>query len=80
MTDEELRQHIEINPAIMVGKPVIRGTRIPVELLLRMLGQGIPEEDILADYPGLKPDNIRAAIAYAAQVVAREDILPLVTS
>ena len=60
----------------MVGKPVIRGTRIPVELIVRMLAQGIPENDILAEYPRLELEDIRAALTYAAQVLAHEDVFP----
>jgi uncharacterized protein (DUF433 family) len=74
--NEELRQRITMNPAVMVGKPVIRGTRIPVELLVRMVAQGISEADILAEYPRLQAEDIRAALAYAADVVAREDVFP----
>jgi len=66
--DERLLQRISINPRVMAGKPVIRGTRIPVELIVRMMAQGIPESDILREYPRLQPDDIRAALAYAAQV------------
>ena len=75
--DEQLRQRISMNPRVMVGKPVIRGTRIAVELIVRMLAQGIPESDILQEYPRLQPEDIRAALAYAAQVLASEDVFPL---
>ena len=68
---------IEVNPAVMLGKPVIRGTRIPVELLLRKLSEGATEEDLLDAYPRLKRRDIRAAIAYAADTVAHEDTFPL---
>ncbi|HEY4579399.1 MAG TPA: DUF433 domain-containing protein [Candidatus Acidoferrales bacterium] len=60
--NELLEQRIAVDPKIMVGKPVIRGTRIPVELILRMLAQGIPESDILREYPRLQPKDIRAAL------------------
>ncbi len=60
----------------MVGKPVIRGTRISVEIILHMLAQGTPEDDILKEYPRLKLEDIRAALAYAAQVLAHEDVFP----
>jgi uncharacterized protein (DUF433 family) len=59
-------ERIEINPDIMNGKPVIRGTRVPVELVLRKLGAGMPPEAILADHPRLTLDDIRAAQASAA--------------
>ncbi len=75
--DEKLLQRITVNPKVMLGKPVIRGTRIPVELLVRMVAQGIPESDILKEYPSLQPDDIRAALAYAAHVLALEEVFPL---
>ena len=63
---------IEINPDIMLGKPVIRGTRITVELILRDLAEGGTEQDILAAYPHLTAADIKAAIAYAAETVAEK--------
>ncbi len=78
--DEQLEERIAIDPQIMVGKPVVRGTRIPVELIVRMLAQGIPESEILREYPWLQPEDIRAALAYAAQTLAHEDIFPLTIS
>jgi uncharacterized protein (DUF433 family) len=78
--DEQIAERIVINPQIMVGKPVIRGTRIPVELILRMFAQGISENEILSEYPRLQTADIRAALAYAAQTLAHEDILPLAIS
>ena len=54
-------ERIEINPDIMAGKPVIRGTRIPVDLVLRKLGAGVSPEALLADYPRLALEDIRAA-------------------
>ena len=64
---------IEINPKVMVGKPVIRGTRITVELVLRKLAEGATEEELLDAYPRLKRQDIRAAIRYAADTVAHEE-------
>ncbi len=78
--DEELLQRIRTDPTVMVGKRAIRGTRIAVELILRMLAQGIPENDILREYPRLQPEDIRAALAYAARVLAHEDVFPLTAS
>jgi uncharacterized protein (DUF433 family) len=66
---------VEINPEVMGGKPVIRGTRIPVELVLRKLGAGMSAEAILADHPRLSLDDIRAAQAFAADYIADEDIV-----
>ena len=68
-------ERIESNPDIMDGKPVVRGTRVPVELVLRKLGAGMPVEAILADHPRLTPDDIRAAQAFAADYLADEDIV-----
>ena len=68
-------ERIEVNPQIMDGKPVIRGTRIPVELVLRKLGAGKSAEEILADHPRLTQDDIRAAQAFAADYLADEDIV-----
>ena len=75
--NEQHWERVTLDPKVMVGKPVIRGTRIPVELIVRMLAQGVPEGDILREYPRLKPDDIRAALAYAAEVLAHEDVFPL---
>lgn len=69
-----LPEGIEINPKVMLGKPVIRGTRIPVELILRKLGEGATEAELLDAYPNLRPDDIRAAMTYAAVVLAHEEI------
>jgi uncharacterized protein (DUF433 family) len=59
----------------MLGKPVIRGTRIPVELILRKLSEGATEEDLLDAYPRLSKADIQAVLAYAADVIAHETIL-----
>jgi uncharacterized protein (DUF433 family) len=70
-------ERIQIDPAVMMGKPVIRGTRITVELILRKLAEGETEAELLEDYPHLKPEDIRAAIAYGAASVAHEEIVLL---
>jgi uncharacterized protein (DUF433 family) len=66
---------IEVNPKIMLGKPVIRGTRITVELILRKLGEGATEDDLLDAYPQLTPDDLRAAMRYAADTLAHEETI-----
>ena len=71
---------IEINPKIMLGKPVIRGTRITVELLLRKLGEGATESDLLDAYPHLTREDIRAALRYAAAALGHEEIMLLEAS
>lgn len=73
--DTFMLDRIEINPDVMLGKPVIRGTRIPVELILRKLGEGATEDDLLDAYPRLTKADIRAALSYAAETIAHETIL-----
>ncbi len=70
-------ERIAIDPAIMMGKPVIRGTRITVELILRKLAEGATEADLVEDYPHLTSEDIRAAVAYGAASVAREEVVLL---
>jgi len=70
-------ERIEIDPAVMLGKPVIRGTRITVELILRKLAEGETEAELLEDYPHLTGGDIRAAIAYGAASVAHEEVVLL---
>ncbi len=72
-----MRQRIEVNPLVMVGKPVIRGTRIPVDTILLRLAEGMTMEDVLEDLPRLKKEDISAALAYSAEVVRGEDVLPV---
>ena len=67
-----MTDRVEINADVMQGKPVIRGTRIPVELVLRKLAEGATTEDLLDAYPRLAADDIRAALAYAADTIAHE--------
>jgi len=64
---------IEVNPKVMLGKPVIRGTRVPVELLLRKLSEGATEAELLAAYPRITRRDIQAAMRYAADTVAHEE-------
>ena len=74
---EKTNKKIVINPRIMAGKPVIKGTRIPVDTIVRLLAQGVNEEEILEDYPNLKKEDIRAALEYVADVVEGEDVFPI---
>ena len=66
-----LRDRVEINPRVMLGKPVIRGTRIPVELILRKLSEGASEIDLIDAYPRITREDIHAAICYTADPPAR---------
>jgi uncharacterized protein (DUF433 family) len=66
---------IVVDPKIMAGQPVIKGTRITVALLLRELGRGATPAEIIDQYPHLKIEDIRAAATYAADVVSGETLL-----
>jgi len=70
-----ITDRIEVNPKIMMGKPVIRGTRIPVELILRKCSEGATPEDLLDAYPRLEVEDIHAAMAYAADTLAHEETI-----
>ena len=72
-----ITDRIEINPKVMLGKPVIRGTRVPVELILRKLSEGTTQADLLEAYPRLTREDIQAAIGYAADTVAHEETVML---
>jgi uncharacterized protein (DUF433 family) len=65
---------ITVNPAIFGGKPIVRGMRISVELVLSLLAQGAAADEILDDYPDLEPEDIRACLAYAHAVIARDKL------
>jgi uncharacterized protein (DUF433 family) len=76
-TEEELLERIVVDPKVMVGKPVIKGTRIPVEHVLTLLAQGLTVEEILKDYPHLARDDVAAVLLYAAKVTGREEVYPV---
>jgi uncharacterized protein (DUF433 family) len=68
---------IERNPEVMLGKAVIKGTRIPVELIVRKLGEGASIEDLLDGYPGLNKEDIQVALLYAADTLGNELVVEL---
>jgi uncharacterized protein (DUF433 family) len=70
-----VHERIEIDPGVMLGKPVIRGTRVTVELVLRKLADGASESDLLDAYPRLTRDDIHAAMRFAADTLAHEDVV-----
>ena len=70
-----LTDRIEIDPEVMLGKPVVRGTRIPVELILRKLSEGASEADLMKAYPRLTREDIQAAMRYAADTLAHEEVV-----
>lgn len=74
---KELLGRIVIDPQIMVGKPVIKGTRIPVELILGILGQGATYEDILQGYPHVTKEDIYACLLFAQQALDDSTFVPL---
>ncbi|HZO26396.1 MAG TPA: DUF433 domain-containing protein [Chloroflexota bacterium] len=69
MTDHELRERIEIDPKVMVGKPCIRGTRIPVRMIVNLLAHGATLDEIFEEYPRLSGDDIRACLLYAVDAL-----------
>jgi uncharacterized protein (DUF433 family) len=71
---QNLLNRITFNRDILCGKPLIRGMRISVEMILELLAKGSTEEEILQDYPQLEADDLRAVLLYAHHLVAREDI------
>lgn len=69
----KLTERIEVNPRILGGKPVIRGTRIPVYLILELLSAGYDFKRILRAYPTLKEEDIKAAVEYATMILKNEE-------
>jgi uncharacterized protein (DUF433 family) len=78
MLPEPLLERIGLDPEVMLGKPVIRGTRITVEVILEKIAAGCPIEEVLADYPRLTRDDVLAAVAYARQAIGTDEFIPLV--
>jgi uncharacterized protein (DUF433 family) len=74
---DPLLARITIDPSICHGKPCIRGLRYPVEMLLELLSPGMTPDEILADYEDLEPDDLRAAIAFAARLARTRRLLPV---
>lgn len=75
--EQELLKRIVVDPKIMVGRPVIKGTRIPVGLILKKLAQKIDIKEILEDFPRLKEEDVKAAIIYAGSLVEDSEEYPL---
>jgi len=74
MTEKTLLKRIVVDPKIMLGKPVIKGTRLPVEIIVEKVAYGATIDDLRKDYPFFKGDDIRAALLYAAKLIANEEI------
>ena len=71
-----MNERISIDPAILVGKPVVRGTRLSVDFLLDLMAQDWPEGEILRNYPGLVREDLLACVAYASERVREERVYP----
>jgi uncharacterized protein (DUF433 family) len=76
----EWEERIEIDPKILVGKPVVKGTRLAVEFIIELLAQGWPESEVLRNYPGLVQEDIQACLAYASAMLRSERVYPLVVA
>lgn len=72
----DFMKRIIVDQKIMVGKPVIKGTRIPLDAILQRIADGMTTEEILRDYPNLTKDDVRAAVEYSASLVRGEDVIP----
>jgi uncharacterized protein (DUF433 family) len=76
-TEKELLERIVINPKIMGGKPIVLGTRITVEQVLKLLAQGLSVKEVLRDYPHLTEDDVSAVLLYSAKAAGEEEIYPV---
>ena len=78
MTDKALLDRITLNPKVMMGKPVIRGTRLTVEFVVNLLAHGATNAEIIAEYKGLTEDDIKACLLFAGESLSRAEFMPLV--
>jgi len=77
VNDQQLLERITLNPKVMVGKPVVRGTRLTVEYILNLLAHGATTSEILGEYEGLTPEDIQACILFATKSLRDTDFMPL---
>lgn len=77
MKDAEMLQRISLNPKVMVGKPVIAGTRLTVEYILNLLAHGQTQDQIIEEYPGLTQDDIQACLLFASRAMQDTTFMPL---
>ena len=80
MNDRNLLERITFNPEVLAGKPIIRGLRISVAMILELLAKGASTEEILEDYPELEPEDIQAVLFYAYQLVDKEEVTTRVSA
>jgi uncharacterized protein (DUF433 family) len=78
MKDNELIERIVLNPKVMTGKPVIRGTRLTVEFILNLLAHGAKDSEILNEYKALTVEDIQACILFATKFLEKTDFMPLI--
>ena len=79
MKDQILLERITLNPKVMVGKPVVRGTRLTVEFILNLLAHGATTAEIVEEYDGLAPEDIQACLLFAGKSLSRMEFMPLVS-
>ena len=79
MKDQQLLKRITLNPQVMVGKPVIKGTRLTVEYILNLLAHGATVEEILEEYDGLTREDIQACLLFATKTLEDTAFVPLAT-
>lgn len=77
--NERLKNRIVVNPDVMTGKPVIKGTRIAVDAIVRRLAEGMTVKELLEEYTDLNKDDVRAALEYCADVISNEDVVPVLS-
>ena len=79
MSDDQLLERIVMNPKVMLGKPVIKGTRLTVEYIIDRLAHGASTNDLVTEYDGILPDDILACLLFALKVLSGTDYLPLLS-
>jgi len=77
MTDEKLLERITVNPKVMTGKPVIKGTRLTVEFILNLMAHGSTDQEIMEEYEGVKREDIQACILFASKALQNTVFMPL---
>ena len=78
MNDQQLLERIALNPKVMLGKPVIKGTRLTVEFILNLLAHGATAEEILEEYDGINVEDIQACLLFATKSLKDTEFMPLV--
>jgi len=73
-------KRITIDPKILVGKPVIKGTRLAVDFIVELLAQGWSDAEVMRNYPGLRPEDIHACLHYASEVLRAEKVYPVTSA